>query len=659
MAIEWKPHITSMRRKAEYINPGSKAIKLVGPDGNLQTIGPGEKIIRDDWFNRYVPRQLRFVRYLRTDGAARKPVRSRFSIKQSDAARASRSKRRTKAQQLTEVRAARKAAAEAAKKNAQQRTARVNNRPSRVRARTIRSRPNRNLDRSSRRIVGRSSLQQATAYRAAKSAVDIPLSNNIGVGILSFNRPDSLKRLINSIKQHTDLSRTSIFVSDESDKNVDLAWLANDPTITLIRGPRLGVAGNSNRLLKCLDRFKYKLLLNDDVEVLGPGWESFYFSNMKKTGLHHFCYREPGVYGAKEGELLNRGGVDLMATAEKPHGAVMAIHDSLFQKIGFFDEGFGLYGMEHVDWSERAAVSTKQKGFYDVKGSNRFFRIHSDRSVVPDRVAHLGVAKQRYQNVRGKRTRVEASSKSDVPSMSVIIPFRDNGRSESLASVVSNMRGMRFPRLEIIVVEQDHRKSVSPEKISPSHYHHLAAPKGQHFHKAIAFNKGVSHATHDHLILQDADILVPGHYMEEVWAKLQRYDSCHLGKRVFYLDPQGTNLVNRDARMPAAPSNRCVTYFEGGSLGCTRAAYKDVGGFDEAYVGYGCEDCCFYERLAKLTKFSEDRRFDFFHLDHGRTPGWEACHKRNKTYYMNVRKGKTLREYANGLANTLRTRWKI
>ena len=58
--------------------------------------------------------------------------------------------------------------------------------------------------------------------------------------------------------------------------------------------------------------------------------------------------------------------------------------DTLAEKIvGYFDENFGKYGMEHVDWSHRVSMSKIQPaGYHDVDGSELFFKICNHESAV-------------------------------------------------------------------------------------------------------------------------------------------------------------------------------------------------------------------------------------------------------------------------------------
>lgn len=494
-------------------------------------------------------------------------------------------------------------------------------------------------------IVGKSaSGSPTTHFHQAISEVYFPISNNIGVGILSYNRLPSLQRLIESIRIHTNLKRTTVFVSDESTDPAVKTWLNAQKDIIVIDNPsRLGVAGNSNRLMRCLSRFKYKLLLNDDVVVLKEGWDKFYFDCMVSSGLSHFCYRQNGIYGARAEDVVvtNQGGIAVRTIKDKPQGSIMAFNQKAFETVGYFDERFGIYGMEHVDWSRRVSNSGIQiPGFHDASGSEAYFAISGDPSAVEHRGEHLVQARQMYASISQEsgRTYVFPGNASHVPAISYIIPCRNiQERNESIATVVAGIRAQRFPNIEIIVTEEDQSSRVDKNEIYPSKHIFSQAPAGAAFCKAAAFNAGVKAATTDHVILHDADILVPADYTAEVYRILQTHNGCHIGRQVLYMNRSSTSAINHHYVVDVSKEcERVVDYFEGGSLGARKAAYIAAGGFDEAFVGYGVEDCEFFERFAAYGNFYNQRTAKMVHLWHDRSGDWHGAHSRNKAYMATI-----------------------
>jgi GT2 family glycosyltransferase/intein/homing endonuclease len=463
-------------------------------------------------------------------------------------------------------------------------------------------RRNRVIGRTTRRrdlVVGhKASGDPAAVYQAAISHNDYPISNNIGIGILSYNRLDCLSRLLGSIRKYTDTAATTIFISDESSSSSPVKeWLKQQKDVIVIdNDTRLGVAGNSNRLLRCLSRFRYKIILNDDVEIISDGWERFYFDAMAKSKFHHFCFRQPGVYGAKnsDGTTFVHNGVAIKTIDDKPHGSILAFDDKAFKTVGFFDEQFGLYGMEHVDWSRRISLSGIQPvGYHDVIGSDKYFKILREQSAVEDRTVHLKKSREIFDQLISinERRYVHPSKMTAVPRVSYVIPFRNlNVRSDSITTVIANIKAQKFPDIEIIVVEHDSTIGFRNNDSHPiEHIFVESINDKQLFNKSLAFNTGVSKTNTQHLILHDADIIIPAWYTSKIYQTLLHNDSCHFGKQVLYLTKQSTGEINHKKKVAKDKCcDRVVDYFEGGSLGIRKSAYIDIGGFDEKFEGYGC-----------------------------------------------------------------------
>jgi GT2 family glycosyltransferase len=481
--------------------------------------------------------------------------------------------------------------------------------------------------------VGQSGIR-ATEFSVAKIKEDIiPISNNIGVGILSYNRLKSLAGLITSIRKFTDLTRTTVFVSDESTDPAVWEWLRNQHDIITFHNPRIGIAGNTNRTLRCLDRFKYKLLLNDDVEILANGWDVFYFNKMATTGIKHFCYRQVGVYNASRPPPNHNG---IITVNDKPHGAVLALHDDAFKKVGFMDESFGIYGYEHVDYSDRISrAGFAPAGYHDVAGSEKFFKIYDDKTSDEQKGEHFCKAKELYNNIKNDKSRIYigTSNKTELPSVSYIIPFRDIGRAECIETVVQNVRAQRFPVIQIILSEQDDKEVMNKDKLPSVNYVFSKNPNvNLPFNKSQAFNDGVNLAKYDNLILHDADMLVRGDYTTIIDKLLKEYESVHIGADVCYMTKESTDKIISIYKIDenSVESDRIVSYYEGGSLGIRKGTYIKIGGFCESFVGYGVEDCDFFWKIKNLTKMFNERSISLFHLWHGRTSGWETYHIKNK-----------------------------
>lgn len=646
-----------MARLVEYYNPNPYLVRLIGPDKRQIVVPRYSKIVLSDWFiSRYTPKYLRVIRIINgTSGTPKQTPSPSINRIINRPKVVNKSSTHTRSSNTAQIKP--RTTSIIRPKQPSQRSAIIikhNN-----------SHNNKTTSQNIKPVVGHKMRGDVNnLYKHVVESDLYPISNNIGVGILSYNRLNSLQRLIESIRRTTDLSRTTIFVSDESTKQEIKEWLRQQHDIVAIdNSNRLGIAGNSNRLLRCLARFKYKILLNDDVEVLQPGWETFYFDAMVRTGFHHFCFRQPGIYGATQNDATVRryGDVIIKTVNSRPHGSVMAFDHIAFEAVGYFDESFGIYGMEHVDWSLRVERSKIQPaGYHDVAGSEQYFKIWDEPSAVEERHKHYNESKKLFQQLSSNpsRIRIEASHASNVPSVSYVIPLRNIDRSRSIATVVANIRAQHFPCIDINLMEQDKASNTDLSDIIPCNY--KLVQNNDHFNKALAFNHGVVQAKNEIIILHDADIMVPANYTRRIWDIMQSADGCHIGAKVLYLTRESTNAINEQHKATKGMNcEHAVDYFEGGSLAVKKSIYKQIGGFDENFIGYGVEDCEFYDRLKKCTQFKEDRYITMIHLWHGRVPGWEERHRANREYLQKLHNMFTVSQRADNLRRVFQSRYNI
>jgi hypothetical protein len=653
----------SLANLIEYINPTGHTVVLSGPNGEQIQLRKFEKRILSEYYKRYIPRYLKVVQVLVMPELSKPlppsssppppPSSPRVGIRAQPLTKTSSNKQHLRTIVLAQANKQhppitphivlpRATAAPPLAVISQSIAPRSVTVPRFVAPRSVTA-PRFS---KSRLIVGRANMMSERAmvhFKELLTKIQIPISNDIGIGILSFNRVTSLTRLVDSIRKNTDLSRTTVFISDESTDSITKDYIRTiKDMMVLDNSERIGIAGNSNRLLRCLERFRFKILLNDDVEILSSGWDQVYAHATATTGIHHFCMRQPGVCGAgvEDGIIRDIKGIQVRTILSKPQGAVLAFDHIAFSTVGYFDEElFKFYGMEHVDWSNRVALSGIQlPGFHDVIGSEGFFHIHKEHSVVEERGVQLACGRQAYEAVKEDhaRIKIQPSSRSEVPKISCVIPFRLAERSDAIKMSLQNIKAQKFPQIEIIMVEQDDQTRYQPPEFQSIVY--ILARANQPFTKALAMNVGVSQTTASRLILHDADILVPDDYIQFIYNLLNSYEGAHVGKNVLYLiNDATTQLINTGKLAAGMNLNRSVGYFEGGSLGCYFNSYLKIGGFCEEFMGYGNEDTEFFDRLKSNVKFYNERTVDFIHTHHGRSGDWKLRHEQNKRLEQSLR----------------------
>ncbi len=216
---------------------------LTGATGNIVKVGPHQRKVLDEYFDRY--RARGFIRLATGDTVPTPPpkqIQARVKVSKAPII-----------QQTADPRQIKKTPSanhEAAKRARQARQA----------VDKARKLIKKNLMRTSmvtprKQVVGRTLIIDVSEQlRENLAEHTFPISNNIGVGILSYNRLDSLQRLVTSVINHTDLRRTTVFISDDGSTDQDLLKylqeLRKNPNfVVILNDKNIGVAGNSNRLI--------------------------------------------------------------------------------------------------------------------------------------------------------------------------------------------------------------------------------------------------------------------------------------------------------------------------------------------------------------------------------------------------------------------------
>lgn len=152
------------------------------------------------------------------------------------------------------------------------------------------------------------------------------------------------------------------------------------------------------------------------------------------------------------------------------------------------------------------------------------------------------------------------------------------------------------------------------------HYysHHLgaeivvSAEYSKPYRKSLAINRGVARASHDLILIIDADILVQPELLHEgieavrngspfAFPYRQVFNlSAEATEQVYRLDPDEVFSVSLDGSMR---TKRLATTGRGGFQIFARETFEAVRGYDERFAGWGGEDVCF--ALAAYSMFGQ------------------------------------------------------
>jgi hypothetical protein len=222
---------------------------------------------------------------------------------------------------------------------------------------------------------------------------------------------------------------------------------------------------------------------------------------------------------------------------------------------------------------------------------------------------------------------LEASRDAAVDA-SFVIGHRGLERLPLLLASLKSIAGQAGVRVECIVVEQATNPEIRSALPTWVRYVHTPPPyPDMPYARSWALNVGARLARGRLLILHDNDILVPEDYAQ---AHLERLDTGYEvinGKRfLFYLDRTRTEAVC--AGMPPGQAADGIEQIlqnalGGGSLAIGRDAFLAIGGFDEAFVGWGGEDNELWDR-ALTRKVDPYGHLPLIHLWHPAQAGKRA-----------------------------------
>lgn len=180
--------------------------------------------------------------------------------------------------------------------------------------------------------------------------IRLPSKNRVGIGIISYNRPDYLKQCLVAVDKH--LKSCLIYVYDDgSEKPLSREFVPKGIHIYYGK-PNKGVAKAKNWLFRKLleKRCDYIFLLEDDIIIQSPKAVWGYIEAGKESGLHHLNFAHHGP--ANKGKPIEVRG----KTAFYPNyvGAWSMYTAVSLKRAGLMDEHF-LNAWEHVEHSFRMA----------------------------------------------------------------------------------------------------------------------------------------------------------------------------------------------------------------------------------------------------------------------------------------------------------------
>lgn len=177
---------------------------------------------------------------------------------------------------------------------------------------------------------------------------------SIGIGITTHNRPEVLARTVDAIIAHTPFAK--IVVVDDASADPVAVYDATQGRSTFVNLHRfeenVGIARAKNKCLELLVEagVEHIFLFDDDAYPIAVDWWKPYVESPEPHLMRIF----PDLAGPTKLHDLKevyRGDGHIAYT--RPRGIMLYAHRSVLDVVGGMDPGFGKWGYEHGDWSNR------------------------------------------------------------------------------------------------------------------------------------------------------------------------------------------------------------------------------------------------------------------------------------------------------------------
>lgn len=191
------------------------------------------------------------------------------------------------------------------------------------------------------------------------------MSNKIGLGIVTCNRPDFLKKLFISLNCLKEDTLTALAVcNDGADEDFKKDLEFNLNFFTWIQNKEnIGVGKSKNKLMRHLleQGCDHIFIMEDDILIKSPEVFDAYIKARNKTGIQHFNFGYHGPAnkaGISGGEPCPRYVIDYgdvkIAINQHSVGAFCYYTREVLETVGLIDEEFH-NAFEHVEHDYRIA----------------------------------------------------------------------------------------------------------------------------------------------------------------------------------------------------------------------------------------------------------------------------------------------------------------
>lgn len=182
-----------------------------------------------------------------------------------------------------------------------------------------------------------------TVYTSAS----VPASPVMGVAITTHNRSDIARRCVEQVIANSKGAHV-VVVDDASDK----PFTAEGVTVFRFDAQQ-GIARSKNKCIELLmdAGVEHLFLLDDDCWPIDQTWMERYANHPEP----HLCYLFKDRNGRGQVMDTPRTTYDdgTMWAQEHPRGCLLYLHRSVVERVGGYRREFGIWGNEHIEYSQR------------------------------------------------------------------------------------------------------------------------------------------------------------------------------------------------------------------------------------------------------------------------------------------------------------------
>ena len=471
---------------------------------------------------------------------------------------------------------------------------------------------------------------------AAISQIDLEsrVRKKVFFGITTLNRLDYLKNLI----EQWDRTRSREFdwvlaVSDDGSTDGTVEYLESIDA-HIIHGSGEGVHEGTNKLLSLAvaSNIDFGFKVDDDIELLRHGWDIRYIDAASKTGYKHLVKFDGGWDNAyRDGKAsvdVNGDGISARVHVRDCLGAFWTFTTDVIKDVGYFDvDNFGHSGLGHTDYSWRCcrAGYNVEDMLFDVSDSDKYVRLivddYSPAVEYGKKYLRSGKTEDHKWSVMTNEDRMKVAlhssdDLSDVIMYNLSVIVSSYNQADTIRKFLQALVKQTVMPLEVIVADDgsmDRTFDVIVEEASNCPFTVRYVSRDHNGYRLSSlWNMGARLSVGDRLLFTNADVL-----HEEGSTEAHSKCQAEIGGGMIVGITKNGEIDNNARNNRSYIDDNNLLGVWGGNFSITADKFRELGGFDEGFNGWGGEDADLAQRcLAKGGDIEWVRGSVGCHLDH-------------------------------------------